>query len=90
MWDLWECEMCNAEVSEAARVYCGNCATYHNVCLDCARDVETHGYGELGRDLYRRLLTTPADSQGRARLVIFSLAGDIAGRCETRQPLGTR
>ena len=39
----WECLSCGQTVRAVARVFCTDCGGYHEVCLDCAPDVEIDG-----------------------------------------------
>jgi hypothetical protein len=41
--DGWTCAVCGAACTEVTRLLCTTCLEHHEVCLDCAPDVDVDG-----------------------------------------------
>ena len=72
----WTCAVCGAACTEVTRLLCTTCLEHHEVCLDCAPDVDVDGRTMRVREALAQLgahLGTPSSTE---RLLIAS-TGEI-------------
>jgi hypothetical protein len=79
--DGWVCAACGNTATEVTRLFCTTCLEHHEVCFDCAPDVEIDGRPMAIREALNVVGAQLGGKASRERLLIAS-TGEVALRHE--------
>jgi hypothetical protein len=75
--DGWVCTACGKSATQVTRLFCATCLEHHEVCFDCAPDVEIDGRPVPIREALKLIGAQLGVDASRERLLIAS-TGEIA------------
>ena len=73
----WACAACGTTATQVTRLFCATCLEHHEVCLDCAPDVEIDGQRMAIREALALIGAQLGLDPSHERLLIAS-TGEIA------------